>query len=255
MNGKQMRVITLKSLWELFLRRLVLIVLGAALTAGGVFLIRMTNYEPEYTSTATLYILRQDEKTSGDAADDFSLALKLVNDCTYLLKSHAVLDEVINALDLDMTYQELYSRISAANPANTRILEVTVTEKSPEEAKRIVDSLCTIGPEKIDAVMGLKQINLFEYGTLNHAPSNAVDLRWCALAGLAAAVVIYSAFLIRFLLDDRIRSDDDLEALLGLRLLAEVPDAKKVRKGSSSYHKPAQKKQGTNTDKKHKEAE
>lgn len=250
-----MRMITLKDLWELFLNRLVLIVLGAVLASGGMFFFWKATYEPEYTSTAILYILRQNENATGDAADDFSLALKVVNDCTYLLKSHAVLDEVISSLDLNVSYRDLYSRISTTNPANTRILEVTVTDKSPDEAKRIVDTLCTIGPEKIDAVMGFEQINLFEYGTLNRNPSNGVDMASCVIVGIIAAAVVYSVFLLIFLLDDRIHSDDDLEKVFDLSILADVPDANEIHKGNYGYYKHTKKSSVKKTGKRRKEAE
>lgn len=232
-----MRTITLKELWELFMQKLVIIILAAFVVGGCMLIYNAVTYTPEYKSTATLYILRQDENTSsGDSSNDFSLALKVVNDCTYLLKSHAVLDEVISSLNLDMSYKDLYSSISTTNPENTRILEVTVRAGTPEQAKQIADELCTVGPEKIDAVMGFEQINLFEYGTLSTTPSNGRNIMNCVLMGVVAAVFAYSVCLIIFLLDDRIHPEDDLEKMLGLSILGDIPSADVPHKEGYGYY-------------------
>lgn len=233
-----MRSVTLKELWALFIKKLPVILLAAALVGGGLFAFRWVTYTPEYASTATLYILRQNEDTaSGDASENFSLALKVVNDCTYLLRSHAVLDDVIAELDLDMSYEALYRRVSTKNPENTRVLEVTVYGDSPAQAKQLVDTLCAIGKEKIDAAMGYEQVNLFEYGTMNQKPSNGRGIVDCVLAAVIAAVLLYSVYLIIFLVDDRIHQEDDLEKMLGLSILGDIPNADAPRKDGYGYYR------------------
>ena len=76
--------------------------LAAVVAVGGLFIINRVTFVPAYSSTATLYILRQNEATAtGNSDSDFSLALKVVNDCDYLLKSHSILDEVIQERNLN----------------------------------------------------------------------------------------------------------------------------------------------------------
>lgn len=192
-----------------------------------------------YASTATLYILRQaDSANASDASSDFSLALKVVNDCTYLLKSHTVLDEVISSLNLDMEYEDLYDCVSTSNPEDTRILEVTVKADSPELAKRIVDRICTIGSQRIEDAMGFQQVNLYELGTTDPNPCNSTRMITFAFAGIVAAVMMYVFFLIIFLLDDRIKADDEnLERYLGLSVLGNIPNADGKKAGKYGYYK------------------
>lgn len=244
-NETILRNITMKNLWDLLIERLWIILLAAVVVAGGLFTGGNLLTTPEYESTATLYILRQDgETSSSDISSDFSLALKVVNDCTYMLKSHSVLDALIEELDLDMGYRELYECISTYNPDDTRILEVTVTHTSAAEAKRIVDGLIRIGTMNINEAMGFEQVNLYEYGTLNTEPSNEVGILSCILAGGIVSVLVYCVFLIMYLLDDTIRKDEDIEQLLGLSILGDIPslggaDGKTAYYGSS---KPKNKK-------------
>lgn len=236
-NGK---MITLKDLWDEFVRRLAVMVLAAVIAAVGFFAVDRITYEARYESTASMYILRENGSASSntsDAYNEFSLALKVVNDCSYMLKSRTVVEQVISELGLDYSYSELYKLIHTENPENTRILEVTVESSSPEQAKRIVDRLCQIGQEKINDAMGASQINLYEYGNLPAKPSNKTGITTFVLVGIVAAVVTYGVFLVRMLLDDRIRTEEDIERVLGVSVLGEIPDMEDSRKNQGGYGK------------------
>lgn len=224
MDNSRIREVSLKDLWDLLVRRFAVIMLVMAMTTGAATVLGKRMYVPMYSSTATLYILRQSEHDSAsDTANDFSLALKVVNDCAYMLKSHTVLEELISQLHLDLSCRELYSRITATNPPDTRILEITVTMESAEAAKETVDALCRIGSGFITRAMGFEQLNLLEWGTLEQEPSNQVGWMTWGMVGAAAGVLTYCAFLLQFLLDDRIRAGDDLERRLGVRVLGVIP--------------------------------
>lgn len=220
------RTISLTELWDVFLRRLWIILLAAVVAAGGTALYVNLTFVPQYASTATLYILRQHESAGNNAtATDFSLALNVVNDCTYLLKSHSVLDQVIGELELECSYHNLYHSISARNPEDTRILEVTVVSDTPEQAKAIVDRLCEIGAEKVMDAMGFRQLNLYEYGTLGQEPCNRTSAVTYSSVAVLTAMITYAACLLWYVLDDAIRTEEDVERYMGLSVLGDIPHA------------------------------
>ena len=238
-QNEQIQEIDLMELWDVFVYRLPIILLAVVIALSGFFAFTFVTYEAEYSSTATLYILRQndDQQSAATAYNEINLATKVVNDCTHMLKSRSVVEPVIEELGLQMTYSELYSKISTNNPQDTRILEVKVAGASPELAKQIVDRLCEIGQEKIAKAMGYQQVNLFEYGTLPDKPSNQTGLRTYALVGAVAGILTYAVFVVMHLVDDRIRSDEDVERLLGLSVLAAIPDINAERKNKNGYYK------------------
>lgn len=230
--------ISLKEMWSIFLQRLWAIVLAACVVGGGLFALDRVTFVPQYESTATLYILRQADGTSAsETSTDFSLALKVVNDCTYLLKSHTVLDELISDLALDMEYDDLYDSISTANPEDTRILEVTVKADSPENAKQIVDKVCSIGSQRIEDAMGFRQVNLYEFGIIDPEPCNRVRIMTFGIIGVAAAIITYAVFLLIFLLDDRIKTDEEIQQLTGLSILGSIPSADSKKTSKYGYYK------------------
>lgn len=225
--------VTLKDLWGVFTRNLIIIILVGAAVTGGTFMGNRLTTEPQYKSTATLYILRQDNETT--TTSDFTLALNVVNDCTYFLKSHSVVDQVIEELGLSMSYGQLRKCISTSNPESTRILEVTVIADSPQQAKDIVDRVCEIGAEKIEKAMGFSQVRLYEYGIFNDTPSNSARFVYFLAMGIVAAALTYAVCLVIFLQDDRIRTDEDVERYLGLCVLGNIPKADETGKNKSLY--------------------
>lgn len=219
-NESALRPLTLADLWAL-LRKHAALILLAAVVAGTGTLAASCLMPARYQATATLFILRQSSEDN-QTSEDFSLALKVVNDCTYLLKSHAVLDPVIQELGLDMGYQKLYDAVSTSSPEGTRILAVTAEAKSPAAAKAIVDAICVIGIENIRAVMDYDQVSLYEYAIAEEEPCNRASPVLYLLAAAGAAVLVYGIFLLEFLLDDHIHREEDITSL-GLSFLGDVP--------------------------------
>ena len=225
-NTKNARTVTFGDLKnELFGH--IWVILGAAVLSIVLLAVfKMVTFTPEYESRATLYILKQDGSSSDEyTSSDFSLALNVVNDCTYLLRSHKVLDDVINQLRLDISYSELTKRISTSNPDGTRVLEVIVRADTPENARNLVNCVCQVGSEAITEAMGFQQVNLYEYGTLNETPCNRTGYKLYVMVGLGAAILTYAIYLLVFLLDDKIRTEEDVHDYLGLSVLGEIPNA------------------------------
>lgn len=237
MNEPQkIRTITFKDFWTLFVTKFWLIVLVPLLCIGGVFAQQSLFFTPEYESTATLYILKQEnEATYNYTSSDFSLALDVVNDCTYILKSHAVLDEVIESLNLEMSYQKLFECIETNNPSDTRILEVIVTTNSASLSKQIADQVCLLGAEKIKEAMGFEQVNLYENGLLASEPSNALGLISYLLIGIIAGILTYSVIIIVYIFDDSLETKEDIEHTLGISVLGEIPNIEDGKKRGYGY--------------------
>ncbi|MBQ8752279.1 MAG: hypothetical protein IJZ13_04160 [Clostridia bacterium] len=193
------RTISLKELWTLFVRRLWILLLAALCGMAGFFTVDHLLIKPQYASTATLYILRQTEEnaTAGELSADLDSALNVVEDCAYLLKSHAVLDAV--CAEQRMDYAVLADSLSVENPTGTRILEVTVTADTPERAKTVVDCVCTAAVDRIHQTLGFEQVRLYEAGVLNDTPCNRAGVVQILLVGVAMAALVYGVFLLRFL--------------------------------------------------------
>ncbi len=236
------REITFSDLWRIFLQRLWIMVLAMVIVMGAYITYDRLTYVPEYSSTATLYILKQSSETNQNQYysqdyEDFTLALKVVNDCNQLLKSHSVLDTVIEDLGLEMSYNTLRNSISTSNPEETRILTVTVRAATPELAKRIVDCVCDVGVAKITEAMGFRQVNLYEYGILSTSPSNTTSPMSYIILGVAAMAAVYVIFFLTYLFDDRLKTDEEIERALELTVIGDIPNADEHKNHKYGYYK------------------
>lgn len=231
-----MRVITLEDLWTVFANHILPIVLAAVLCVGLLFAYSTFVVTPKYSSTSTLYILRQER--SNDyvyTQSDFALALNVVNDCAYMVKSHEVLDKVIDKLDLDMSYKALCNSISITNPDNTRILEIRVENEDAQQAKEIVDAICSTAANRINKTMGVDQVNVYSKGTVGIAPSNSTGISKYVLTAVIAAFAVYAIYLVALMLDDKIKTEEDVQKYLGLSVLGMIPNSKDSKYKSKKY--------------------
>ena len=224
-----LKTIALKDLWDIFVKRAWVMLLAAIVAGGAFFGYSKLTYTPEYSSKATIYILNTNEE-SGNMSTEITIGQKLINDCTHFLKSHKVLDRVLTELDLDLTHAQLASKISTNNPTDTRFLEVTVKADSPEEAKVIVDAICEYGSFEINETLQMNQVNLYEHGVLNKNAVNKTSITTYILVALVAAILVYGIFFIKFMLDDSVWTDDEIDKYLGLSVLGDIPDANSTRK-------------------------
>lgn len=226
MEKENQITLTLSDLWSVFTTHLLPVLTAGVLTFLIVLSYSLISYKPVYKSTAMIYLLRQESEGSAGTVStaDFSLALSTVNDCKILLTSHKVINEVINVLGMPITYGELQSMISISNPTQSRILEISITAPSPMDAKIIVDKLCTIGAESIMETLGIDQVNLVDEGTYNVKPANQMVTALTPVAALLVMVVVYGIFVLMYVLDDKIKTPDDVERYLGLTVLGLIPN-------------------------------
>lgn len=54
------------------------------------------------------------------------------------------------------------------------------------------------------------------------------------MLAVLVAILVYAGFFLAFLLDDRIRTEEDIERYLGLSILGDIPNAEDRK---SSYYK------------------
>lgn len=228
-KDKNSKSVTIKELWDIFCQRWWIIVLATVILTGALFAIDRITFVPQYESVSTLYIMRErDDDTAAEKIQEYNLALWVIKDYDYMLKSRKVLGEVSKELEkegISTTYGQLKSSITVNNPEETRILEIRVVSGDPVHAKRIVDVLCKIGVEEIGGVMDSEnQITVFENGTYNENPCNRKSLTTFIILAFIIAIATYLIFMAAYLFDDRIKSNEEIEEFLSLSILGDIPE-------------------------------
>lgn len=216
----------LSILWE---KILVIIATGIIVGLVG-FLVSKFLITPKYESETKLYVLNR-ANDSATTLSDVQLSTQLTKDYQILVTSAPVMNQVIKELGLNMKASELASTISVDTPSDTRVLQITVTSNDPKRAKDIADKVAQVSSKKICDIMKIEQVNVIEEGSLSEEPAVDTVQKW-TLIGLALGIVLSCAvIIIRSMLDDTVKTTEDVEKYFDLSTLAVIPISEEMDDG------------------------
>ncbi|MBE6732859.1 MAG: hypothetical protein E7561_02550 [Ruminococcaceae bacterium] len=204
------------------------IVIAALVFLSSAFVYVQFLCTPMYSSTAKLFIFNTE--ANSQSTSELSVSTYLARDYAELIVDRAVLEDVIDNLNLKKTYGSLKSSININNPEGTRILEITVRTEDPKLSKKIVDEVCKVSQQKIVDLMGIDRVNIISDGQLSSAPSSPNKQRYIVTSfflGIAVAIV---AIFVVDMLSDKIESEDDIQKYLDMSVLATIPYANTLSK-------------------------
>lgn len=228
--------INLGELFSVLLARAFLIIsAGVFFGLAGMFLSKFVIH-PVYESTTKIYILNKEENQTVTYSD-VQISTQLTQDYAELIKSRYVLEEVIQRLNLvDVTYDDLADVLKVDTPSDTRIVAITAKDEDPLMAMKIANCIREVASEHITNVMDIDAINIAETANVPTKKSSPSVAKWTVIAGFLGAVVVAFFVVLGYLLDDTIKSNDDVERYLGMSTLALIPltteemDKKKAKK-------------------------
>lgn len=211
-------------LWRKLWAIVACLVIGAVL-AGGYTKLMVT---PQYTATSMIYILGQ--TTSISSVADLQLSSELTADFTIMAKSRPVIQSVIKELDLDMSYEQLVGAVNLENPTDSHILKIHVTNSDPKLAKTISNAMAEAVAENISSVMATDKPSIAEKAITPKAPSSPNLTKNIAMGGIVGVAIAVAIIVLGYLLDDTIKTEEDVRKYLQLNTLAEIPMEKKNRR-------------------------
>lgn len=190
---------------------------------------------PTYESTTKIYILNKTESTSVTYSD-VQMGTQLTKDYAELINSRYVLEEVIQKLSLDMEYSDLIKSVTMSTPSDTRIVAITVEDIDPIKAMNIANCIREVASDHIQNVMDIEAVNVVETANMPTKKAGPSCMKWTLIGGIAGSILICAVLLIQYLMDDTIKSSEDVEKHLGLSTLGLIPvtvnenDGKKKKK-------------------------
>ncbi len=95
---------------------------------------------PLYTASAGLYFTLNFGNTASDLAQGSTYTSNQMLSFGMLATSPAVLDGVIDDLDLDLSAQQLAKQVSVSTPRDTVVMEISVSSADPDRAAQIANS-------------------------------------------------------------------------------------------------------------------
>lgn len=213
---RELLFIIRRKLWIVILSA---VLFGAAALFGTKFLIT-----PQYTSSSSLLVLTKETTLSSLA--DLQMGSQLTNDYRVLILSRPVLQKVVDNLELEYDYKRLKSKVSISNPSDTRILIISVEDEDPKQACTIVDELAEVSSAYIGDKMEVIPPKIIESGEVDEDPTSPNILKNTAVGIFLGLVISIGVIVIIAILDDTIKSEEDIEKYLNVTNLASIPDRK-----------------------------
>lgn len=190
---------------------------------------------PQYSSNTRILVLNKNNSNNNAtvAYSDLQVANQLTKNYAQLIKSRDVMQRVVDTCGLDMTYEELMDTVAVSTVSDTYLIVITVTNPDPAMAQLLAKEVRIAASEHIKEVMEIQAVNLETEANLPEKPSSPQKLRNSLIGALLCAFACAGIIVVRYLLDDTIKSAEDVEKYLGLSTLAMIP----IREESDGDHK------------------
>ncbi len=200
------------------------LILGTAFLGALIcFIISKFVMTPYYESTTKIYILNKTDDTAVTYTD-VQMGTQLTKDYAELINSRYVLEKVIEQLSLvDMEYEDLMRKVSVDTPVDTRVIAITVENTQPRLAMDIANCIREVAGEHIQNVMDIEAVNVVETANMPIEKAGPSVIKWTVIGGVAGGFIVCAVILVIFLLDDTIKTSEDIEKYLGLSTLALIP--------------------------------
>ncbi|MSS10109.1 polysaccharide export protein [Clostridium sp. WB02_MRS01] len=213
--------IDLIELFYVLRRKIWIILLTGILGAVSFGLFTAMVLEPVFTSSTMLYIVNK--TTTLTSLTDLQLGTQLTKDYKVLITSRPVTNQVISNLDLNMSHEQLVKKIKVENPADTRILTISVEDSDPYMAKSIADEVAKVASARMAQIMDSVPPNIVEEGYLPTEKTRPSVTKSSLLGGVAGVFLSALIILVLFIMNDTVKTPEDVEKYLGLNTLAAIP--------------------------------
>lgn len=177
---------------------------------------------PTYTAATRMYVLSRTSE-SVISYSDLTASAYMVKDYEVLITGQNVTREVIQQLDLDMTHKKLSGLISVEAIDSTRVLQIEVVDTDPQRAADIANCVREVASSQILEIMDVDAVNLVYEAEVPQQKSGPSTMMNTAIAAALGLIIAVGVLVVIYLMDDTIRTEEDVERYLGLSTMGVIP--------------------------------
>ncbi|MEC0247479.1 Wzz/FepE/Etk N-terminal domain-containing protein [Paenibacillus chitinolyticus] len=236
----------LKEYLQIIRKRIWLIATIVVLSCLVTGLISYFYIKPQYAASTKL-IVNSSYQAEGISRIDYSevsASIMLVNTYKEIIQTPAILDKVATQLpELQLTADEIISRVKVSAVNETQVLTITVTDYSHDTAVKLVNAISNVFKTDIPQIMKVDNVTLLNQAKQEEAPFPVKPnpkMNIVIAFILSALIGVGLAFLLEYL-DDTLKSEKEIEQYLGLPTLAVISRIKASDVPSNVPSKPEQK--------------
>ena len=178
---------------------------------------------PIYQGTTLLLV---NQKTTEAQIDLSQLSdnVELINTYSVIIKSPAILGKVIDDLELSQSVDELNQKIAINSQENSQVFSLTVEDGNATRAVEIANTISETFQREIPKIMNVDNVSIISKAEgkdnpVPISPSLPFNLIIAVVVGFMVGMV---TALVRELMDNTLKNDEDVLAHLELPVLGSV---------------------------------
>ena len=223
--------IDLAELFRVLLRKWWLIAISALLATAIAIGITKFAITPQYQSQAMIYILTK--TTSVTSMVDLQIGEAITGDFEIIAKSKPVIDGAIETIkkneNVTFTRKEIKDMLSIVNEDDTRILMIRAVHENPEYACWVANAVADAASENMAQIMKSDPPTMVERAEVESVPVSPSMFKNAVIGFMLGVILMCGLVLVEFLMDDTIKTEDEIERYLGETTLVMIPNIKSKR--------------------------
>lgn len=202
-----------------------IILLSMIIFGSAGYLVSKYFITPEYESAIAMIVNTRQDNTTVVTNDSITSAQNLVSTYSVIIKSNTVLNQVIDSLNLDMTYDELDSNVFVNAVDDTQIMRVAARNSDKDTATKIVQQISSIAPDVIVETVeagSCKVISQVMTSDSPVAPNITKNTLLMTVVGLMVSII---GIALRTLFKEkRLVDDSDIQKYFDVPVLGVIPE-------------------------------
>ena len=223
-----MEELDLKELFEMFWNKKIKIILIMAIFAVIGVIYSIGFVVPEYTAFTKLVLAGQSSDATGNTTEaitttDLTINSKLVGTYSELVTSNDVVRQVIANTGIDISEEALKSSIEVSSVEDTDVIKISVTNQNPTYATKLTNETAKAFMEKVAEIYNINNVHVVDEAEEPQSPSNVNHLKDVIIFTFIGVVVAVAYVLIANMLDNTIKTREEVERLFKIPVIAEIP--------------------------------
>ena len=154
---------------------------------------------------------------------DITLNKNLISNYRVIMKSHSILNQVVNNLDLNTTAEQLKKMVNVTTEDDTEIIRISVNSENAANARDVANEIARVFSNDVARYYSIKNVAIVDYAEVASNPYNISLLKTTVLALLVGVVLACAVIFIMFYFDTTIKNVEEIESKIGLPTLGVVP--------------------------------
>ncbi len=228
--------LSLQEILKIVKKRLFLIISFVVITVAVTTLLLFYLISPIYSAQTQILVNQNNVNQEVYGWTELETALQLIDTYNVIIKSPAILNKVIEELNLTVTSESLSNQISVSNENNSKVVNIIVEDEDFRQAVAVANKVAEVFKEEVPTLMNVDNINILSSAAIDDNPISVKPnkILFIGIAGLTGLLVSIGLAILLEILDSTIKSEKDIEEILDLPVIGSVSLMKGYKNHQSS---------------------